>query len=141
MRVTEIRIKLADNPVGPLLAFCSVLFDDAFAVKDMKVIDGPTGPFLSMPSRKKTARCRCGTKNPLRARFCSWCGVRLADDRVPVGEEGPASLYADVAHPVTSEFRDTLQDAVLTAYRDELARSRRPGYVCPYADFSREWAS
>ncbi len=35
-----------------LKAFASVTFDDAFVVRNMKIVEGTNGVFLCMPSRK-----------------------------------------------------------------------------------------
>ncbi|NIO41765.1 MAG: stage V sporulation protein G, partial [Burkholderiales bacterium] len=52
-----------------LRAFCSITFDDCFVVRDLKIIEGNSGPFVAMPSRKLTSHCpECGSKNHLRAR-------------------------------------------------------------------------
>src|SRR5215813_8935543 len=65
-----------------LQAFCSVTFDDAFVVRDLKIIEGTKGSFVAMPSRKLTDRCpQCSCKNHLRARFCNQCGAKLDEDR------------------------------------------------------------
>ena len=58
MQLTEIRINLCDMRQGRLKAFCSLTFDQTFVVRDVKLIDGPGGLFLAMPSRKLTDRCR-----------------------------------------------------------------------------------
>ena len=69
--ITEVRIKLMDegnNDNERLQAFCSVTFDDAYVVRDLKIIEGTKGSFVAMPSRKLTDRCQsCGSKNHLRA--------------------------------------------------------------------------
>ena len=57
MEITEVRVKLMDEPGERLQAFCSITFDDAFVVRDLKIIEGTTGPFVAMPSRKLTAHC------------------------------------------------------------------------------------
>ena len=51
MDITEVRI----FPVGEekLKAFVSVVFDDSFVVCDVKIIEGPNGRFLSMPSKRR----------------------------------------------------------------------------------------
>src|SRR5262252_3234587 len=50
-----------------LQAFCSVTFDDAYVVRDLKIIEGTKGSFVAMPIRKLTDRCPgCGSKNHLR---------------------------------------------------------------------------
>ena len=75
MEITEVRIKLMEEPGERLKAFCSITFDNCFVVRDLKIIDGSNGPFVAMPSRKLTAHCpRCGMKNHLRARYCNQCG-------------------------------------------------------------------
>jgi stage V sporulation protein G len=38
MRLTEVRIKLCQPAVGRLKAFCSLTFDHAFVVRDVKLI-------------------------------------------------------------------------------------------------------
>ena len=50
MKITEIRIHLMGE--DRLKAFASVTFDDAFVVRNMKVVEGTKGVFLCMPSRK-----------------------------------------------------------------------------------------
>ena len=84
MVITEVRIKLMEdsNENERLQAFCSVTFDNAFVVRDLKIIEGTKGSFVAMPSRKLTDRCPgCGCKNHLRARFCNQCGSKLDEDR------------------------------------------------------------
>ena len=76
MKITEVRIKLIEDAAERLLAFCSITLDSAFVVRDMKIIVGPNGPFVAMPSRKLTSHCQgCGCKNPIRANFCNQCGA------------------------------------------------------------------
>jgi stage V sporulation protein G len=52
MQITEVKITLKDEE--KLKAYASVTFDNAFVVRGMKVINGNTGFFISMPSRKKS---------------------------------------------------------------------------------------
>lgn len=139
MDITEVRIKLMDDPNDRLRAFCSVTFDGAFVVRDLKIIQGAKGSFVAMPSRKLTDRCpRCGCKNHLRACFCNQCGARLNEDRAAKDHDGRAKLYADIAHPINSECREQIQQSVLDAFEQELARSHEPGYVCTYDDFGED---
>ena len=80
MEITEVRIKLMEEPGERLKAFCSITFDNCFVIRDLKIIDGSNGPFVAMPSRKLTAHCPgCGMKNHLRAQYCNQCGKRLSD--------------------------------------------------------------
>lgn len=136
MDITEVRIKLMDGIQDRLLGFCSITFDRCFVVRDLKIIKGSRGPFVAMPSRKLTERCRgCGHKNPLRSAFCSQCGIRIVEQHPVRTPQNKAKLYADIAHPIHSECRDQIQQRVLAAYEEELVLSRQPGYLCRYDDF------
>jgi len=129
MNITEIRAKLVNDPVEKLRAFCSITIDGDFVIRDLKIIDGPNGPFLAMPSRKLADRClQCGGKNHLRAKFCNECGARLPDNRAPKDAQGRARLHADVAHPINAACRERIQKAVVEAFLTEVERSRQPGY-------------
>ena len=140
MEITEVRIKLMEDNNERLQAFCSVTFDDAFVVRDLKIIEGTKGSFVAMPSRKLTDRCpQCGTKNHLRARYCNQCGQHLDEDRATRDSTGRAKLHADIAHPINSGCREKIQGAVLTAYAEELERSKMPGYICRYDDFDEDF--
>lgn len=136
MIITEVRIKLCEENNERLLAFCSVTFDHAFVVRDLKIIEGTKGLFVAMPSRKLTDRCpRCGGKNHLRARFCNQCGTRQDEQRATRATEGRAKLHADIAHPINSAAREHIQTAIVRAYEDEKERAKLPGYVCTYDEF------
>ena len=136
MVITEVRIKLCEENNERLLAFCSVTFDNAFVVRDLKLIEGTKGIFVAMPSRKLTDRCgKCGCKNHLRARFCNGCGLRLDEARATRDADGRAKLHADIAHPIHSRAREEVQAAVVRAFSEEKERAKQPGYVCTYDDF------
>ncbi len=136
MEITEVRVKLMDEPGERLQAFCSITFDDAFVVRDLKIIEGATGPFVAMPSRKLTAHCpQCGCKNHLRAAHCNQCGARLKEQQAIKDDEGRAKLYADIAHPINSTCREMIQDRVIAAFEQERAQASLPGYVPSYDDF------
>ena len=130
MNITEVRIKLTDDPKSKLKAYCSVTFDDDFVVRDLKIIDGARGPFVAMPSRKLCDRCpRCSAKNHLQAGFCQNCGVRLAGNRAARDDQGRTRLHADLAHPINADCRIALHKAVVRAYSEEVERSKVVGYV------------
>src|SRR5437016_10289597 len=123
-----------------LLAFCSITFDDAFVVRDLKIIEGTKGSFVAMPSRKLTDRCpQCGCKNHLRARHCNQCGQKLDENRAIRDADGRAKLHADIAHPINSACRELIQSAVLRTYNEERERSKQPGYVSNYDDYEPEY--
>jgi len=139
VEITEVRVKLMDEPGERLQAFCSITFDDAFVVRDLKIIEGSTGPFVAMPSRKLTAHCsQCGCKNHLRAAFCNQCGERLKEQQAIKDEEGRTKLYADIAHPINSTCREMIQHRVILAFTEEKDHSKLPGYVPTYDDFEED---
>lgn len=135
MRITEIRIKLIDDPEDRLKGFCSVTFDFCFVVRDIKIINGNSGLFIAMPSRKLSAHCaRCRGKNHLKARFCNQCGARLPAERFDPHPHEKIKLYADIAHPINQRCRDDLQRKIMAEYQMELQRSQEPGYFSRYDD-------
>lgn len=139
MEITEIRIKLMDDQQERLQAFCSITFDQMFAIRDLKIIEGAKGSFVAMPSRKLTDRCpNCGCKNQLRAGYCNQCGAKLKEDRAPKDSEGRAKLYADIAHPINSRCRELIQAQVIQAYHEELEKAKLPGYICRYDDYGED---
>ena len=134
MEITEIRIKLMEGSEDRLRAFCSITIDDSFVVRDLKIIDGTNGPFVAMPSRKLTGHCqRCNHKNHLRAHYCNHCGAKV-EHSGGEGYDSPQKLYADVAHPINSECREVIQNAVIDEFKAELSRYEQPGYRSRYDD-------
>ena len=130
MEITEVRVKLMDDSDDRLQAFCSITFDNAFVIRDLKIINGSKGSFVAMPSRKLADRCpRCSSKNHLRARYCNHCGARLGEDRAGPDERGRARLHADIAHPINANCRERFQGRILEEFERERARSLEPGYV------------
>ena len=133
MEVTEVRIKLINNPEDRLRGFCSVTFDNCFVVRDLKIIEGNSGPFVAMPSRKLTDHCsKCRSKNHLRANFCNQCGAKLVHGRIEHDSGGRAKLYADVAHPVNAACREKIQRHVVEELNKEIELSAQPGYSPRY---------
>ncbi|MFO0817254.1 MAG: SpoVG family protein [Pirellulales bacterium] len=133
MEITEVRIKLMEDSDDRLQAFCSITFDNAFVVRDLKIIDGSNGPFVAMPSRKLTSHCpNCGYKNHLRAHFCNQCGSRQKEDRTVRDADGRVKLYADIAHPINAQCREQIQTRVIAEFHAELDRAQQPGYVSRY---------
>lgn len=136
MRISEVRVKLIDDSTERLKAFCSMTLDHSFVIRDLKIIDGPHGVFVAMPSRKLTGHCdKCRAKNHLRAAYCNQCGARFYESRPGREEEGRVRLYADVAHPINARCRQVIQERLLRAYYEEIEKSKLPGYVCTYDGF------
>jgi stage V sporulation protein G len=136
MEITEVRIKLVEEPGEKLKAFCSITLDNCFVVRDLKIIEGANGLFVAMPSRRLTAHCpHCRTKNHLRACYCNQCGARLREPPIPRDAEGRERLYADIAHPINSACREMIQRKVIEAFYQERIRASQPGYVSRYEDY------
>jgi stage V sporulation protein G len=54
MEITDIRVRKVVGE-GKLKAYVTITFDDCFVVHNIKIIEGKTGVFIAMPSRKTRA--------------------------------------------------------------------------------------
>ncbi len=129
MEITEVRVFLKDSPDKKLKAYVTVTFDNAFVVRNIKVIEGTSGLFIAMPSRKIKQPCpKCGFKNELRSKYCNQCAGQLPIAPPSTGQEPSAQLeHKDIAHPITQSFREHLQKRILEAYEQE--KTKGPGVV------------
>ncbi|MDP6380535.1 MAG: septation protein SpoVG family protein, partial [Phycisphaerae bacterium] len=57
-------------------------------------------------------------KNHLRAKYCNECGNQL-DEHRGAPSNVRTKLHADIAHPINSDCRKMIQDAVVEAYDSE----------------------
>ena len=139
MEITEVRVKLMNDPNDRLLGFCSITLDGSFVIRDLKIIQGGKGSFVAMPSRRLMDRCaRCHNKNHLRSRYCNHCGETLREDRSIKDADGRAKLYADIAHPINSDCREQIQIKVMEAYEHEIVLAQQPEYICRYDDYGED---
>jgi stage V sporulation protein G len=124
MEITEVRIFLRESIDKKLRAYATVTFDNAFVVRNVKVIEGEKGLFIAMPSRKIKQPCpKCGFKNELKSKFCNQCGAAFEPAKTAATTlASRQSEHKDIAHPITQEFRDYLQKKVLEAYEKEQAK-------------------
>jgi stage V sporulation protein G len=132
MEITEVRVFLKDSPDKKLKAYATVTFDNVFVVRNIKVIEGTSGLFIAMPSRKIKHPCpKCGFKNESRSKYCNQCGGQLpvaSPAPATAGLAGPEQIssaqleHKDIAHPITQAFREHLQKRVLEAYAQEKAK-------------------
>lgn len=51
MQITEVKVHLRNEE--KLKAYATITIDDCFVVRDLKIIQGNTGLFVAMPSKKK----------------------------------------------------------------------------------------
>jgi stage V sporulation protein G len=68
MNITDVRVKKVGNE-GKLKAYVSVTFDDSFVVHNLKVINGQSGIFVAMPSRKTTSGEFKDVAHPINSAF------------------------------------------------------------------------
>jgi stage V sporulation protein G len=54
MQITDIRVRKVAGE-GKLKAYVTITFDNCFVVHNVKIIEGKTGVFIAMPSRKTRA--------------------------------------------------------------------------------------
>ena len=85
MEITEVKIFPVNE--DKLKAYVTIIFDNCFVVRDLKIINGNTGLFVAMPSKKR----KDGT-------------------------------FRDIAHPLNSEMRSTLEKKILLVYEEELKK-------------------
>lgn len=52
MKITDVRIRKVDSQTR-LKAVASITIDDAFAIHELRIIEGKNGLFVAMPSREK----------------------------------------------------------------------------------------
>ena len=53
MKITEVKVYPAKEKNGRLKAYATIVFENSFIVRDLKVIEGDKGLFVSMPSRRR----------------------------------------------------------------------------------------
>ena len=125
MEITEIRVFIKEGPDKKLKAYTTVTFDNAFVVRNIKVIQVVDGFFIAMPSRKLRNPCsKCGFKVEVGSRFCNQCGGSVNTDAIVVAQDSNVKAeHRDIAHPITQQFREHLQNKILEAYKKEIHRS------------------
>jgi stage V sporulation protein G len=138
MEITEVRVFLKNSPDKKLKAYATVTFDNAFVVRNIKVIEGGSGFFIAMPSRKLKSVCpKCGYRNESKSKYCNQCAAQLPAVSRPLSSEhesnGVQSEHRDIAHPITQTFGDYLQKKVLEAYEAE--KTKNPSAASSGHDF------
>ncbi|HEY5766160.1 MAG TPA: septation regulator SpoVG [Candidatus Deferrimicrobiaceae bacterium] len=64
MQLTEVKVYPV-NDDETLKAYATIVFDDCFVVRDLKIIHGNSGLFVAMPSKKKKDGTYRDTAHPL----------------------------------------------------------------------------
>jgi len=129
MEITEVRIFLKESANSKLRAYATITIDNVFAVRNIKIIEGKTGLFIAMPSRKIKEPCpRCNYKNAVRSKFCNECGSQLPVSTQSISPVSEAehdlrqSEHKDIAHPITVQAREYIQKKILDAYGAEKSK-------------------
>lgn len=65
MKITEVKVYPVRKPDDKLKAFATIILDDCFVVRDLKVINGNSGLFVAMPSKKKSDGTYADIAHPL----------------------------------------------------------------------------
>ncbi len=138
LQITRVQVIVLPPGEQPLCGYCSVTLNECFVIHDLRILRGPDRLFVAMPSRKRTWPCQtCGHRNQVQARYCNACGASLREP-APAGAAGATAerVHVDIAHPLTSEFRQRLQDAVIAEFLQHvspeyLARLPVPHFTGP----------
>ena len=75
MNITEVKVHPVDQE--KLKAYVSIVLDDCFLVSDIKVIAGPSGLFVSMPSKRKKSGEFKDVAHPLNRETRRWMEDRI----------------------------------------------------------------
>ena len=75
MEITEVRVFPVEDE--KLKAFVSIILDNCFVISDIKIINGPKGLFISMPSKKRKDGTFRDIAHPLNSET-----RRMMEDRV-----------------------------------------------------------
>lgn len=108
MKITDVQISLRDDP--KLKALITITFDDNFVVHGLKVIQGKSGMFVAMPSRRSESGGYRDVAHPLNRAARKWL------------EESVLEMYVQETHR-----RDGgLDDGQTTGVRSPIAPAPDP---------------
>lgn len=92
MEVTEVKVFPVEE--DKLKAYVTITLDDCFVVRDIKVIRGTSGLFVSMPSKKRRDGTYKDVAHPLNSET-----RRMLEERI-------IAAYREVVSSDTSQDRD-----------------------------------
>ena len=88
--ITNVSVYTLNDSNSKTVALATVTISDCLVLTGLKIVKGKKGMFVSMPQRKLSKPDKNGNE------------------------------YADIFFPVTRDFREELNDAVLEAYEDKI---------------------
>jgi len=110
MRITKVTVTPVLKDGSRLGGYASIVFDDMFQVKNIRIINGKDGAFIVYPNKEVLRPCpKCKAMTSYRHNYCYNCGDTLA---VII----PAAKYKDICFPVTKEFNDIVAKTILDEY-------------------------
>ena len=69
MKITSVNVRKIEKEGSKVVAVASVLFDDVFAVHDIRLLEGKNGLFIAMPSRKLSNGSYKDVAHPINQEF------------------------------------------------------------------------
>lgn len=96
MVISDVRIRKVSSP-GKMRAVASIVFDDMFAVHDIKIIEGQNGLFIAMPSRKTPTGEFKDIAHPLNAQTREVIQTKILEAYESLAQEEPEEITAPVA--------------------------------------------
>jgi len=91
MEITDVRVYPVEEE--KLKGYATITFDNCFVVRDVKIIYGPKGLFVAMPSKKRKDGTYRDTAHPLNSEMRSMIENRVlgvyrdGQKKVSIGEE------------------------------------------------------
>lgn len=65
MKITSVNVRKIEREGSRMRGIASVLIDDMFTIKDIRIIDGDNGLFIAMPSKKTATGGYRDIANPI----------------------------------------------------------------------------
>ena len=78
MDITE--VKVYPTSEGRLRAYVSIVFEDCFIIRELKLVEGEDGMFVSMPSRRRKDGTFKDIAHPLNAEMRNIIENRVIDE-------------------------------------------------------------
>ena len=65
MQITSVNVKKYDEEESKMKGIASVLIDDCFVIRDIRIIEGNDGLFIAFPSRKNNEGLYVDVAHPI----------------------------------------------------------------------------
>jgi stage V sporulation protein G len=95
MEITQVKVFPVEEE--RLKAYVSIVLDDCFLVSDLKVIQGPNGVFVSMPSKRKKNGEFKDVAHPLNRETRERMERRILTEYEKVRAEAPADRAEEIS--------------------------------------------